>query len=110
MGEGEAMAAGDPRPDAGRLHPRRYYILAILVLVGALNFVDRNIMSVLIEPIRKDLRLSDTEMGFLTGIAFALTYVTLAIPASRLADRWSRRNVIAIAILVWSVMTILCGV
>jgi MFS family permease len=92
-----------------RLQGRRYYILAILLFVSILNFVDRNVISVLVEPIRHDLKLSDSQMGFLTGTAFAVTYVIFVIPAARLADRWSRRKVIAIAILVWSIMTIACG-
>jgi len=87
----------------------RYYIVGVLLLVGTLNFLDRHVMSVLLEPIRRDLQLSDTQMGFLTGIAFGLTYVLLSIPAALLADRWSRRNVIAIAIFIWSAGTIFCG-
>lgn len=109
MDQGAGTTADQRRIEHAHLLGRRYYILAVLLLVGMLNFVDRNIMSVLIEPIRKELQLSDSEMGLLTGVAFALTYVTMAIPAARLADRWSRRNVITIAILVWSVSTMFCG-
>src|SRR2546422_1747 len=100
-------ALSSPSPVSSR---RRNYILALLLIAGTLNFLDRNVMSILIEPIRRDLNLTDTQMGFLTGIAFTLTYATLTIPAARLADRWSRRKVITIAILIWSVMTMLCGV
>jgi MFS family permease len=99
--------------DAARgvqLHGRRYYILALLLLVSILNFVDRNVIGVLVQPIKHDLKLSDSQLGFLTGTAFALTYVLLVIPAARLADRWSRRKVIAIAMLTWSIMTMACGV
>src|SRR6266542_2516942 len=110
-------AAGEDRMDQGtaagalhspaaieRLQARRYYILAVLLLVSILSFVDRNVISVLVEPIRHDLKLSDSQMGFLTGTAFALTYVLMVIPAARLADRWSRPKVITLAVLIWSIM------
>ena len=66
-------------------------------------------MTLLLEPIRYELSLNDTQVGFLTGIAFTFVNVTLGIPVARLADRWSRRKVIALAVTVWSVMTIFCG-
>jgi MFS family permease len=89
---------------------RRGYILFVLTLVGTLNYLDRQVLTILLEPIRKDLHLTDTHIGFLTGIAFTFVYVGLAVPAARLADNWSRRKVIALAIGAWSVMTALCGV
>ena len=109
MDQGIGATAIDARAGTARLHPRRFYILALLLLVSILNFVDRSVISVLVEPIRHDLQLSDSQMGFLTGTAFALTYVTMVIPAARLADRWSRPKVIALAMLTWSIMTMLCG-
>ena len=87
----------------------RSYILFLTVLVSAISMLDRQIMSILVEPVRKELKLNDTEIGMLTGLAFAVVYVIASIPAARLADRWSRRNVVAIAIGSWSVMTALCG-
>ena len=87
----------------------RYYCLVVLMLVTAVSMLDRQIMSILVEPIRKDLGLDDTQMGLLSGVAFALVYATLCLPAARLADRWSRRRMIAIALTVWSSMTMLCG-
>ncbi len=66
-------------------------------------------MTILLEPIKEEFGASDTAMGFLTGFAFALFYATLGIPVARLADRWSRRNVIAISITLWSGMTALCA-
>ncbi|MCR9104223.1 MAG: MFS transporter [Gammaproteobacteria bacterium] len=93
-----------------RSTPRyRNYVLFILFLTYILNYVDRQLMTILLEPIKEEFGASDTAMGFLTGFAFALFYATLGIPVARLADRWSRRNVIAISITLWSGMTALCA-
>src|SRR5579864_8037015 len=89
--------------------PRRYYVLAILTVVYALNFLDRTIFNVLIEPIKKEFALSDTTMGLLAGFGFVLFYSLLGIPIARVADRVSRRNIVAIALAFWSAMTFLCG-
>jgi MFS family permease len=88
---------------------RRYYVLGILTVVYALNFLDRTIFNVLIEPIKKEFILSDTAMGLLAGFGFVLFYSLLGIPIARLADRLSRRNIVAIAFAFWSAMTFLCG-
>jgi MFS family permease len=88
----------------------RYYVLFVLMLVGTMCTLDRQIVNILVEPIRRDLALNDTQMGFLTGMAFTLVFVTMCIPAARLADRWSRSKVIAVAMTIWSIMTLLCGV
>ena len=88
----------------------RHYALSVLVVVYTFNFIDRQILSILIEPIKADLGLSDSAIGLLTGFAFALFYATLGIPIARLADRSNRRNLIAIALAVWSAMTALSGV
>jgi MFS family permease len=88
---------------------RRYYVLGILTLVYALNFLDRTIFNVLIEPIKKEFALSDTTMGLLAGFGFVLFYSLLGIPIARVADRVSRRNIVAIALAFWSAMTFLCG-
>ncbi|MBO6701965.1 MAG: MFS transporter [Pseudomonadales bacterium] len=87
----------------------RWYALGVLVLVYVSSHVDRQIMGILLEPIKGDLGASDTQMGFLIGITFALFYATLGIPIAMLADRGNRRNIITIAITVWSGMTVLCG-
>jgi len=89
--------------------PRRYYVLAILTTVYALNFLDRTIFNVLIEPIKKEFALSDTTMGLLAGFGFVLFYSLLGIPIARVADRVSRRNIVALAFAFWSAMTFLCG-
>jgi len=88
---------------------RRYYVLGVLTAVYALNFLDRTIFNVLIEPIKKEFSLSDTTMGLLAGFGFVLFYSLLGIPIARLADRLNRRNIVALAFAFWSAMTFLCG-
>src|SRR3954467_9549712 len=88
---------------------RRYYVLALLTAVYALNFLDRTIFNVLIEPIKKEFALSDTMMGLLAGFGFALFYSLLGIPIARVADRLNRRNIVAASFAFWSAMTALCG-
>lgn len=87
----------------------RQYVLGVLLFVYAINILDRQILGILMEPIRLELELSDTQLGFLSGIAFALFYATLGIPIARLADRTSRTGVISICIAAWSAMTAICG-
>jgi predicted MFS family arabinose efflux permease len=88
----------------------RWYVLAVLTLVYALNIADRFSISTLIEPIRQELQLSDSGIAFLTGVALALFYVTIGIPIATLADHANRRNILALALAVWSGMTALCGI
>ena len=88
----------------------RHYALSVLVVVYTFNFIDRQILSILLEPIKQDLGLSDTQLGLLTGFAFALFYATLGIPIARYADKGNRRNLIALALTIWSGMTALSGV
>lgn len=87
----------------------RKYALFVLLLGYIINFVDRSILAILIEPIKADLDLNDTQLGLLGGLAFALFYSTLGIPIAALADRWSRVKVLSIAIIIWSAMTAVCG-
>jgi predicted MFS family arabinose efflux permease len=95
---------------AARITPRyRRYALFLLVLAYTSSHVDRNIVGILIEPLKADLLLSDTQLGFLSGIAFALFYATLGIPIAVWADRSNRRNIIAWSIGIWSLMTAVCG-
>ena len=89
---------------------KRWYIVGVLTLVYIFNFIDRQIISVLQEPMRIELGLSDTQLGLLQGLTFALFYVTMGIPLARWADIGVRRNVVALAVGTWSVMTALCGV
>lgn len=99
-----APAASDPGI------ARRWYVLLVLTLVYALSIADRFVMSTLIEPIKADLGLSDSSIGFLTGSSLAVFYVTAGLPLATLADRANRRTMIALALGAWSVMTTLCGV
>ncbi len=104
----EANAAKDAAP--GTLSPGyRKYALTILVLGYTSSHVDRNIMGILLEPLKADLMLTDTQLGFLSGIAFAILYATLGIPIALVGDRGNRRNTIAWAIVIWSGMTAVCG-
>ena len=84
-------------------------MLAVLFLVSTSNYVDRNIIGVLLEPIKHEFRVSDTRLGLLTGFSFAIFYATLGIPVARLADRGNRQLVITVSLVVWSVMTAGCG-
>ena len=85
------------------------YTLGVLVVVYTFNFIDRQILSILIEPIKADLGISDFGMGLLSGTAFAIFYATLGMPLALVADRWNRRNLIGLSLAVWSGMTALSG-
>ena len=85
------------------------YVLGVLFLVYVFNFVDRQVLSILLVPIKTDLGVSDTFMGFLTGFAFVIFYTFAGIPIARFADRSSRRAVIAAGLVVWSSMTAASG-
>ena len=87
----------------------RWYVLAVLTAVYALNIADRFSIATLLEPIRRELGLSDSGIAFLTGFALALFYVTVGIPIAALADRTNRRNILALSLAIWSGMTALCG-
>src|SRR5688572_20032788 len=89
-------------------HYRRY-MLTVLTVTYAFNFMDRNVLGLLMESIKADLQLSDTQMGFLTGIAFALFYATLGIPIARWADHGNRVTIISVTTALWSCMVIACG-
>jgi predicted MFS family arabinose efflux permease len=83
--------------------------MGLLFLVYTSNFIDRTILSVLQQPIKEDLRLSDSQLGMLGGFAFAILYSTLGIPIARLAERHSRKGIITASLVIWSAMTALCG-
>lgn len=86
-----------------------WYALIVLVIVYALNFIDRQILSILAEDIKRDLGLEDAQIGFLYGTAFAVFYALFGIPLGRLADSWYRGRVMAIGLALWSSMTALSG-
>ena len=85
------------------------FVLTMLTLVYAFNFIDRQILVILQESIKTDMGFSDAQLGLLSGFSFALVYVTAGIPIAYLADRSNRRNIIVVALSVWSGMTALSG-
>lgn len=104
-----SAAMAMPHQAARALTVQRGLALTMLFVVGTINFVDRQLLSVLVEPIRADLHLSDTQFGLLTGLAFALFYAAMGVPVAILADRWNRVRLIALSCLVWSAFTALTG-
>ena len=90
--------------------PRANIVLALLLLAYIFNFLDRQILGTLLEPIKADLNFTDSELGVLTGPAFALVYSLVGVPLAVLADRTSRSGVITAALAAWSGFTALCGV
>ncbi|MHA3842368.1 spinster family MFS transporter [Sphingomonas aestuarii] len=88
---------------------RRGWTLGLLTVTYFFSYMDRQILAILQELIKDDLGLSDTQLGMLTGLAFAVFYAGLGIPVARLADRMNRKNIIAISLTVWSAMTAACG-
>jgi MFS family permease len=87
----------------------RWYVLWLLFAVNLLNYFDRNLITILIEPIKQDLSLSDAQSGLLMGLAFALIYSLLGLPIARFADRARRVGVLSASLALWSAMTTLCG-
>ena len=87
----------------------RAYVLFILVVVYTFNFIDRQIVGILAVPIKADLLLTDTQLGLMGGLAFALFYTGLGIPVAMLADRFSRTWIMTVALVIWSGMTALSG-
>lgn len=86
-----------------------WYAAFVLMLANTLAFVDRQALALLVQPIKNDLQVSDTAMSLLYGLSFTLFYVAVGIPVARIADRSNRRNIVALAVFVWSGMTALCG-
>ncbi len=86
-----------------------WYVVGVLMLAYTNSYIDRQILSLLIEPIRADLAISDTQVSLLAGIAFTLFYTLLGVPIARLADQKNRKAIIATGIAVWSAMTAVCG-
>ena len=89
--------------------PYAWYVLALMVLVYVMNFIDRQILSILAEDIKRDLALTDAQLGFLYGTAFAVFYALFGIPIGRLADNWVRTRLLALGLTLWSGMTALSG-
>jgi MFS family permease len=98
--------------DAAEAYPRRgvaWYALSVLTVCYTFSYIDRQILAFLVTPLKQDLQISDTEIGLLQGIAFALFYAFFGLPMGMLADRFNRRNIILAGLLVWSFMTMVSG-
>ncbi|WP_068636472.1 spinster family MFS transporter [Thauera butanivorans] len=101
--------------NASQGHPQRttwrtHYALSVLAVIYVFNYIDRLVISILIEPIKLEFGISDTQIGLLSGVAFAIFYTVFGFPFGRLSDRIGRKPVIALACIAWSGMTMLCGV
>jgi MFS family permease len=110
-GEGTA-ASRDPAVAREENYPNPvygWYVVVVLLVCFVVSFMDRMVLNLLIEPIKRDLQLSDTEISLLLGIAFALFNATLGLPVGWLADRANRVRIVAAGVFFWSVMTALCG-
>src|SRR5579864_2020233 len=105
--EASALNASPARTEASVL--LRWYVLIMMCLVYTLSIADRYVVSTVLEPIRLELHLSDSGIAFLTGVSLALFYVSFGLPLSWLIDRHSRRNIVALSLIAWSVMTAFCG-
>jgi len=104
-----AMTTQDTPPPAPTTRAYRYYVLGILVVVYTMNFLDRQILGILAVPIKRDLALTDSQLGLMGGLAFALLYSTLGVPIALLADRSSRVRIMSYALGIWSAFTMVCG-
>jgi predicted MFS family arabinose efflux permease len=105
----EAAAGTGPHDNPYSSVRACYYALGLLTLVYSFNFIDRQLLSILQEAIKAELLLSDSQLGLLTGFAFAVFYVTAGIPIARWADRSNRRDIVALSIFIWSFMTAISG-
>lgn len=86
-----------------------WYVAIVLMLCNTLSFIDRQILGLLVDPIKQELGVSDTQMGLLQGLAFGIFYTLLGMPMGRLVDRGNRRQLVAAGIFCWSLMTALCA-
>ncbi|PLK23855.1 hypothetical protein C0V72_07320 [Porphyrobacter sp. TH134] len=102
-------SAPDPTTKADAPGAYRWYVLGLLTLTSAFSVADRLVFGILVQDIKAEFALSDFELGMLGGLAFSLVYVLAGFPAARLADRSSRKTIVAGAISFWSLMTAVCG-
>ena len=108
-GESNNVVVQTPESPSPEASSYSWYVLVVLVVVYILNFIDRQILSILAVDIKADLGLTDADMGFLGGAAFAVFYALFGIPLGRLADNWSRVKLLSIGLALWSIMTALSG-
>lgn len=108
----EAASRPIGAPHSPRLWPHAgwaWFAVAALMIAYTSSFIDRQILSLLVEPIRKDLVITDTQFSLLAGLAFSLFYTVMGVPMAKMADRGSRRLIIFCGIVIWSIMTVGCG-
>jgi predicted MFS family arabinose efflux permease len=104
------LVTGDPQsPWKAYSERQRWLFLIVLFLVSTSNYADRYVISVLLEPIKREFQVSDASLGLLSGLCFALFYTAAGVPIARWADRGNRRTIITLTLTLWSVMTMLCG-
>ncbi len=106
-GNASAQDGAHASPEVGGRYAK--YVLVVLLIVYVFNFIDRQIISILAEEIKADLGISDADIGFLYGTAFAVFYAVFGIPLGKLADTWSRKSLISLGLGFWSLMTALSG-
>ena len=87
-----------------------WYVVAVLMLAYISSFIDRQVLTLLVKPLKRDFNVTDTQVGLLIGFSFAIFYTFLGIPIGRMADRKNRKRIIVWGITIWSIMTALCGV
>ena len=111
LNQGAALPGDSTTMAANPYASRRasWYALVLLTVVYSFNFIDRQLLAILQEAIKAELALSDSQLGLLTGFAFAIFYVTAGIPIARWADRGNRRNIVALSLFIWSFMTAISG-
>ncbi len=110
--QSEVLAAAGSDASSSTSYPTSFaawYSVAVLMVMYIFSFIDRTTISLLVEPMKRDLQISDTQIGLLQGLAFVLLYTFLGLPIARLSDRHSRRGIIAAGVFVWSIMATLCG-
>jgi len=103
----KTQSAGTPASQFSSAYRR--YAMSVLLLIGIMNYLDRNVIHILAEPIKHDLGLDDWQIGLLSGLAFGVLYTFLGLPIARLAERRNRPLIIASATAIWSVFTVLCS-
>lgn len=105
----DARSAVPPTVPSATTSPYVWYVVTVCFLAYTVNFVDRQILAILLSPIKQELGLKDVHLGLLSGTAFGIFYATMGIPIGRLADRYPRRTVMSVCIALWSTMTALSG-
>jgi MFS family permease len=103
------MHTSTTSPAPGKRYTYEWYVVAICMLAYIFSFVDRQVLVLMIEPIKRDLHLTDTQFSLLNGLAFSLFYAFMGMPIAYLADRYARSRIIAIGVALWSIATAACG-